>query len=91
MGTPYLRDVPELQNIMSASGTVASKLLQGLNWLTWALTGSLVVSFVGIYVAIDPELYATGLTKLAPASGNRASKRPCSDCALTWENGSPVV
>ncbi len=47
----------------------------GLQSIAWNVTGLLVIFFVGVYVAFDPELYRRGLVKLVPPSRrNRADE-----------------
>jgi predicted PurR-regulated permease PerM len=50
--------------------TTGVQALSGMSlafqWVTWALTGAIVIFFVGLYVAFDPELYTTGIIKLFP-------------------------
>ena len=41
-------------------------VLRSLSSLGWILTAALVIFFVGVYVAYDPELYKSGIIKLVP-------------------------
>lgn len=43
-----------------------STAMRGAQWMTWFLTGCLVIFFVGLYLAYDPELYRSGLIRLIP-------------------------
>lgn len=52
--------------ILSQGDTVLPKMINGLQWLSWGATGALVILFVGLYAAYDPQLYRTGLVKLFP-------------------------
>lgn len=45
---------------------VLSRVVQGVQGITWALTSLLVIFFVGMYVAFDPRLYEDGLVRLVP-------------------------
>lgn len=38
----------------------------GLQWGAWAMTGPLVIFFIGLFLAIDPALYQRGLLRLVP-------------------------
>lgn len=47
----------------------------GLQSIAWGVTGMLVIFFVGVYVAFDPDMYRRGLVKLVPPSRrNRADE-----------------
>ncbi|MBW3599819.1 MAG: AI-2E family transporter [Planctomycetes bacterium] len=47
---------------------IASQVSQTVQYTLWAVTGVVVIFFVGLYVAYDPELYQSGLVKLVPQS-----------------------
>lgn len=54
--------------VKDANGEILPRMLSGLAWVGWGLTGAFVIFFVGIYAAYDPDLYETGITKLFPLS-----------------------
>ncbi|WP_442511145.1 AI-2E family transporter [Novipirellula sp. SH528] len=63
----YLPDSEQVQSMMSQQGDSAfSSLLGGLRSVGWAMTGSIVIFFIGAYAAYEPQLYQNGLTKLFP-------------------------
>ncbi|WP_372718966.1 AI-2E family transporter, partial [Novipirellula sp.] len=56
-----------VQSMMSQQGDSAvSSLVGGLRSVGWAMTGAIVIFFVGAYAAYEPRLYCNGLTKLFP-------------------------
>jgi predicted PurR-regulated permease PerM len=60
----YLPDPSRMQNRV-ADGFLP-RVLQGVQSLAGALTGLLVIFFVGLYAAFDPDVYRAGLVKLVP-------------------------
>lgn len=63
----YLSAASETQSTLTQSArAVLPRMFWGLSLVGWALTGSLVIFFVGLYAAYDPELYCTGLVKVFP-------------------------
>lgn len=58
----------------SKSGQWLPAMFDGLQWASWLATGVLVVLFVGLYAAYEPELYRGGLLKLVP-DGRRSQAR----------------
>jgi len=61
----YLPSGSELQDQLKQSSTsVVPKMLQGLQRVSWAFTGAIVIFFVGLYAAFDPGLYRNGIIKL---------------------------
>ncbi|TWU25130.1 hypothetical protein Pla52o_14280 [Novipirellula galeiformis] len=63
----YTPDASQVQSMVTQQGGSAfSNMLQGVRSVGWAFTGAIVIFFVGLYAAYDPELYRTGLVKLFP-------------------------
>ncbi|GAA5504979.1 AI-2E family transporter [Novipirellula caenicola] len=63
----YLPDSEQVQTLMSQQGESAvASLMGGLRSVGWAMTGAIVIFFVGAYAAYEPRLYCRGLTKLFP-------------------------
>lgn len=62
----YLPNASELQSTLTGSSSMLPGMFKGLTAVGWALTGPLVILFVGLYASYDPELYRTGLVKLFP-------------------------
>tara|TARA_R110002073_G_scaffold133122_6_gene280212 strand:+ start:10843 stop:11883 length:1041 start_codon:yes stop_codon:yes gene_type:complete len=63
----YLPDSEQVQSMMSQQGDSAfSSLLGGLRSVGWAMTGAIVIFFIGAYAAYEPRLYCNGLIKLFP-------------------------
>lgn len=57
----------EVQSMVKdANGQILPRMLDGLTWLGWGLTGAFVILFVGLYAAYDPDLYKIGIVKLFP-------------------------
>jgi predicted PurR-regulated permease PerM len=52
--------------VKDADGQILPRMLDGITWLGWGLTGAFVILFVGLYAAYDPGLYKTGVVKLFP-------------------------
>ncbi|HBJ38708.1 MAG TPA: hypothetical protein DDZ51_28945, partial [Planctomycetaceae bacterium] len=52
--------------VKDANGQILPRMLDGLAWLSWGLTGAFVILFVGLYAAYDPDLYKVGVVKLFP-------------------------
>lgn len=66
---PWLQQVlPDMSNqdIAKQATRALPAVKAGAQWLAWGITGIVVVFFVGLYVAYDPDLYETGLVKLVP-------------------------
>ncbi len=64
-GRQSLADSSQLQEMVTGGGgAVFSQVMQGMGWLIWGMTGMLVIFFVGLYVAYDPDLYKGGIIKL---------------------------
>ncbi|TWU38813.1 hypothetical protein Q31b_38910 [Novipirellula aureliae] len=63
----HLPSVSEMQEQLSQSTRAnLPEMFQGLQWVGWGATGTLVVFFVGLYAAYEPDLYLTGVVKLVP-------------------------
>ncbi|EMI18792.1 protein belonging to Uncharacterized protein family UPF0118 [Rhodopirellula maiorica SM1] len=63
----YLPDSEQMQSMVRQQGDSAvSGVLGGLRSVGWAMTGAIVIFFVGAYAAYDPRLYRKGLVKLFP-------------------------
>ncbi|MCH5376056.1 MAG: AI-2E family transporter [Planctomycetes bacterium] len=60
-----VRDIRQGRFRMGGDG-FAARLTTGVTWVVWGLTALLVVFFVGLYVAFDPDLYQSGLVRLVP-------------------------
>jgi predicted PurR-regulated permease PerM len=62
--------VPEAKEVKGAladgSSSILPKMFQGLQWVAWSLTGAVVIFFIGLYAAFDPDLYRSGIIKLFP-------------------------
>lgn len=52
--------------VKDANSQILPRMLYGLTWLGWGLTGAFVILFVGLYAAYDPDLYKIGIMKLFP-------------------------
>jgi predicted PurR-regulated permease PerM len=61
-----LPDEASAEQIWQMNQQMMPRIMQGVNWLAWGVTGVFVIFFVGLYVAYDPSLYTTGLVKLVP-------------------------
>ena len=57
---------PDLQSLMNQGGKAFPGVMAVLRGVSWAVTGAIVIFFVGLYLAFDPDLYATGIVKLIP-------------------------
>lgn len=60
--------LPDMSNqaIAKQAARVLPAVTTGAQWLVWGITGIVVIFFVGLYVAYDPDLYESGLVKLTP-------------------------
>jgi len=57
----------ELEKMVTEkSGEMLPTMMYGLQWLGWGLTGGMVILFIGLYAAYEPDLYRGGLLKLVP-------------------------
>jgi len=57
----------EIEKIVTEqSGQMLPRMMYGIQWIGWGLTGGLMILFVGIYAAYDPALYRDGVLKLVP-------------------------
>ena len=61
----YLPDLSKMKELL-AGNSVLPRVVNTLQWVGWAVTSVLVIFFVGLYTAYDPELYKSGLIKLLP-------------------------
>lgn len=71
---PQVRQyVPEVEpeQVASQAAQALPAVNAGVQWLLWGLTGMVIVFFVGLYVAYEPDLYRTGMIKLAPPEQRR--------------------
>lgn len=66
---PSIEDLQ--QQVVQSTGSVLPKMFQGLQVIGWGITGALVIFFVGLYAAYDPDLYRNGLVKMS-SKKNRA-------------------
>ncbi len=72
----YLPSGSELQSTLTKSSSmIAPGIASWLSLLGWGLTGLLVILFVGLYAAYDPELYRSGLLKLLPKEKKSVANR----------------
>lgn len=63
----HLPSVSEMQQkVADSTSSILPEMYQGLQWFGWGATGALVIFFIGLYAAYEPELYRTGLIKLIP-------------------------
>jgi predicted PurR-regulated permease PerM len=59
--------MPSQSQLESLAGDgLASRATQIIQYPLWGVTGAVVIFFVGLYVAYDPDLYKSGLVKLVP-------------------------
>jgi len=72
----FLPEGESLQSVLLPNrGSVIPEMLSGFQRLGWGLTGTLVILFVGLYAAYEPQLYRTGLIKLvSPDRRDRAEE-----------------
>ena len=61
----YLPDLAKMKELLTGNG-VLPRIVNTLQWVGWAITSVLVIFFVGLYTAYDPQLYKSGLIKLLP-------------------------
>src|SRR5690606_3967349 len=59
-------DGAPVEQAVSTGMQALSSMSLAFTWVTWAITGAVVIFFVGVYVAFDPDLYTTGIIKLIP-------------------------
>lgn len=57
----------QYQNMLER-GTFISRTTSSVYWLIWAVTGFIMVVFIGLYLAANPDLYRRGLVRVVPAS-----------------------
>jgi predicted PurR-regulated permease PerM len=67
--TEYLPTSSQVQEAFT--GGFLPRVVQGLQAAVWALTALVVIAFVGLYLAYDPDVYITGLVKLFPQHRRR--------------------
>jgi predicted PurR-regulated permease PerM len=61
----HLPNVSQLQKqLTDSTSAILPKMFQGLQWLGWTITGALVIFFIGLYAAYEPQLYRAGLVRL---------------------------
>lgn len=62
-----LPNFSEVQDrVAESASSILPEMFQGLQWFGWGVTGVLVIFFVGLYAAYEPDLYRAGLVKLFP-------------------------
>lgn len=60
-------DAAQIRSLIAQAGRdVFPEIVRGFGMLTWFLTGIIVILFVGLYVAFEPEHYQEGLLALLP-------------------------
>ena len=65
----YIPDEQQLkETIADSSGSYLPKMMKGLWWLGWLVTGAVVIFFIGVYAAYEPHVYRSGLIRLVPPS-----------------------
>ena len=62
----YGIDPAELKNLIPKSSVAASQLARAAQALLWGITGLIVIFFIGVYTAYDPDLYEKGWMRLVP-------------------------
>ncbi len=63
----HLPSVSEMQDkVAQSTDSILPEMFQGLQAFGWGATGALVIFFVGLYAAYEPNLYRNGLVKLVP-------------------------
>src|SRR6056297_1024611 len=70
----YLPSAEQTRNVI-ADSRLMPNMLSGLRRAGWALTGGLVIFFVGLYAAAAPELYREGTAKLFPTDRREQVKQ----------------
>ncbi len=65
-GQVLLEQTPSLNEIISSPQSLISNIVNIFATTMNALTGIVVVFFIGVYFAFEPNLYLTGLVKLVP-------------------------
>ncbi len=67
--------VAEMQEkVADSSSAILPEMYQGLQWFGWGATAALVIFFVGLYAAYEPDLYRNGLIKLMPIERRERAK-----------------
>ncbi|QDS91222.1 pheromone autoinducer 2 transporter [Rosistilla ulvae] len=80
----HLPDVSDIEEqLTQSSSDILPAVLQRLQSLGWGMTAALVIFFIGLYAAYDPDLYRDGLVKLMPPE-----KRDRTQKVLDRMNGS---
>lgn len=80
----HLPDVSDIEEqLTQSSSDILPAVLQRLQSLGWGMTAAMVIFFVGLYAAYDPDLYRDGLVKLMPPA-----KRERTQKVLDRMNGS---
>ena len=67
-GKALLRSMPSPENLLSHSSEVLGKSWSAVWGLLGVAGSSLVIFFVGVYLAINPALYRNGFVRLFPVS-----------------------
>lgn len=59
-------DVKSVDDMMPQGSNVLPGVMAMLQGISWGVTGAIVIFFVGLYLAFDPDLYTEGVVKLVP-------------------------
>ncbi|MGB7327305.1 MAG: AI-2E family transporter [Rubripirellula sp.] len=71
----HLPSVSEMQDkVTQSTSSILPEMFQGLQWFGWGATGTMVIFFVGLYAAYEPDLYRAGLIKLVPVDRRDRAK-----------------
>lgn len=64
---PYLQDFEsQIEHLVTDGPGLLPEIMTAATWMLWGITAIIVILFVGLYVAFDPNLYGNGLIKLIP-------------------------
>jgi predicted PurR-regulated permease PerM len=64
-GRRFFPDDEQLQS--SVTNGVMPRVMRGLQTVLWGVTGALVILFVGMYLAYEPQTYTRGVRKFVPS------------------------
>ncbi len=71
---PLLSKMPSPEKLISGQSSPWSRITGAVSATLGGLTNFLLILFMGIYFAVEPDLYKSGLVRLVPKAGRRRAR-----------------
>jgi predicted PurR-regulated permease PerM len=84
---PYLHDFEsQIEHLVNDGSGLLPEIMTAATWIIWGVTAVIVILFVGLYVAFDPNLYTDGMVKLIPPKHRPRARTVITKLHLTLLN-----